>query len=99
MRWTLLPMGYWVREYGEAEGCIYVHQLFLRAILTLFPHYTSSPNGESLNQRSYKADADLSEEGHRYAENLKNFLLSYREQKQAANSEEKPRQLTVGWDT
>jgi 6-phosphofructo-2-kinase/fructose-2,6-biphosphatase 4 len=33
----------------------------------------------SLNEYSYKADAPLAPGGHRYAENLKNFLLTLRE--------------------
>ncbi|KAF9135043.1 hypothetical protein BGW39_004919 [Mortierella sp. 14UC] len=36
-------------------------------------------NGASLNEYSYKADAPLAPGGHRYAENLKNFLLTLRE--------------------
>ncbi|KAF9150772.1 hypothetical protein BG015_007407 [Linnemannia schmuckeri] len=36
-------------------------------------------NGVSLNENSYKADAPLAPGGHRYAENLKNFLLTLRE--------------------
>ncbi|KAF9287777.1 hypothetical protein BGZ88_008459 [Linnemannia elongata] len=36
-------------------------------------------NGVSLNEYSYKADAPLAPGGHRYAENLKNFLLTLRE--------------------
>ncbi|KAF9934049.1 hypothetical protein FBU30_003559 [Linnemannia zychae] len=36
-------------------------------------------NGVSLNEHSYKADAPLAPVGHRYAENLKNFLLTLRE--------------------
>ncbi|KAG0212588.1 hypothetical protein BGX28_006024 [Mortierella sp. GBA30] len=56
-------------------------------------------NGVSLNENSYRADAPLAPAGHRYAENLKNFLLTLRE-KQALNSPanpsiETPRQLTV----
>ncbi|KAG0231140.1 hypothetical protein BGW42_000491 [Actinomortierella wolfii] len=56
-------------------------------------------NGVSLNEMSYKADAPLAPAGHRYAENLKNFVLSLRE-KQAQQSPtgttpENQRQLTV----
>ncbi|KAG0212884.1 hypothetical protein BGX33_003321 [Mortierella sp. NVP41] len=36
-------------------------------------------NGVSLNEHSYRADAPLAPAGHRYAENLKNFLLTLRE--------------------
>lgn len=51
-------------------------------------------NGEALNE-TYRADAELSEQGHRYAENLKNYLLSYRERNRIMNPEEKERPLTV----
>ncbi|KAF9988518.1 hypothetical protein BGZ65_001980 [Modicella reniformis] len=56
-------------------------------------------NGVSLSEQSYKADAPLAPAGHRYAENLKNFLLTLRENQalaiQQANSEETLRPLTV----
>ncbi|KAG0239569.1 6-phosphofructo-2-kinase/fructose-2,6-bisphosphatase [Mortierella sp. GBAus27b] len=56
-------------------------------------------NGTSLDEQSYKADAPLAPAGHRYAENLKNFLLTLRENQalalQQANSTEAPRPLTV----
>ncbi|RUP45003.1 6-phosphofructo-2-kinase-domain-containing protein [Jimgerdemannia flammicorona] len=80
-----------VNEYLQSRIVYYLMNLHINPCTIYF-----AQNGEFLNQRLYMADADLSEEGHRYAENLKNFLLSYREKKQAANSEEKPRQLTVG---
>ncbi|KAF9943036.1 hypothetical protein BGZ67_007681 [Mortierella alpina] len=56
-------------------------------------------NGVSLNEHSYRADAPLSPAGHGYAENLKTFLLTLREN-QALNSPstssaEAPRPLTV----
>ncbi|RUS28375.1 6-phosphofructo-2-kinase-domain-containing protein [Jimgerdemannia flammicorona] len=82
-----------VNEYLQSRIVYYLMNLHINPCTIYFAQTTQ--NGESLNQRLYMADADLSEEGHRYAENLKNFLLSYREQKQAANSEEKPRQLTI----
>ncbi|KAI7830379.1 6-phosphofructo-2-kinase-domain-containing protein, partial [Gamsiella multidivaricata] len=56
-------------------------------------------NGVSLNEQSYKADAPLAPAGHRYAENLKNFLLTLRDTQaqalQQAGFIETPRQLTV----
>ncbi|KAI1320527.1 hypothetical protein EDD11_000489 [Mortierella claussenii] len=57
-------------------------------------------NGESLNEQSYRADAPLAPAGHRYAENLKNFLLTLRENNAissptASTAAETPRQLTV----
>ncbi|CAG8615710.1 19902_t:CDS:2 [Cetraspora pellucida] len=46
--------------------------------------------GESLNEMSQKADAELSPEGIRYAHNLKNFLLTLREK-------EKKQRIEEGW--
>ncbi|OZJ03453.1 hypothetical protein BZG36_02737 [Bifiguratus adelaidae] len=51
-------------------------------------------NGESLNESSYKADAELSEAGHAYAEKLKDFLLDHRE-RQGMENEQSIRPLTV----
>lgn len=50
---------------------------------------------ESLNESSYKADADLSAEGHRQAEVLKNMIINYRQQQLESRNEEKLRPLTV----
>ncbi|KAF9110384.1 hypothetical protein BGX27_006436 [Mortierella sp. AM989] len=58
-------------------------------------------NGVSLNEQSYRADAPLAPAGHRYAENLKNFLLTLRENQNNASSAsisdaiDSPRRLTV----
>ncbi|KAF9927824.1 hypothetical protein BGZ67_007308 [Mortierella alpina] len=57
-------------------------------------------NGVSLNENSYRADAPLAPAGHRYAENLKNFLLTLRESSAqsspvSTSAQEAPRQLTV----
>ncbi|KAG0258765.1 hypothetical protein BG011_003095 [Mortierella polycephala] len=57
-------------------------------------------NGASLNEQSYRADAPLAPTGHRYAENLKNFLLTLRENNPPSSPvsptvQESPRQLTV----
>ncbi|KAG0326680.1 hypothetical protein BGZ99_009178 [Dissophora globulifera] len=52
-------------------------------------------NGVSLNEQSYRADAPLAPAGHRYAENLKTFLLTLRETQAKANPTEAPRPLTV----
>ncbi|KAF9189003.1 hypothetical protein BGZ51_000179 [Haplosporangium sp. Z 767] len=55
-------------------------------------------NGVSLNEQSYRADAPLAPAGHRYAENLKNYLLSLRETQAmspSTTSAEAPRSLTV----
>ncbi|KAG0346758.1 hypothetical protein BG005_000562 [Podila minutissima] len=56
-------------------------------------------NGVSLNEQSYRADAPLAPAGHRYAENLKNFLLNLRENtapsSPSSSTPETPRQLTV----
>lgn len=57
-------------------------------------------NGVSLNEHSYRADAPLAPAGHRYAENLKNFLLTLRENSPVSSpistsTPEAPRRLTV----
>ncbi|KAF9358960.1 hypothetical protein BGX26_000502 [Mortierella sp. AD094] len=57
-------------------------------------------NGVSLNEQSYRADAPLAPAGHRYAENLKNFLLQLRENQALSSptttaAQESPRQLAV----
>ncbi|KAG0068402.1 hypothetical protein BGZ89_004768 [Linnemannia elongata] len=56
-------------------------------------------NGVSLNEHSYRADAPLSPAGHKYAENLKKFVLKLRENQTllspATTTAEAPRQLTV----
>ncbi|KAF9913273.1 hypothetical protein EC991_000035 [Linnemannia zychae] len=56
-------------------------------------------NGVSMNEHSYRADAPLSPAGHKYAENLKNFVLKLRENQSllspAVATAEAPRQLTV----
>ncbi|KAG0025166.1 hypothetical protein BGZ82_010185 [Podila clonocystis] len=56
-------------------------------------------NGVSLNEQSYRADAPLAPAGHRYAENLKNFLLALRENtapsSPSSSTPETPRPLTV----
>lgn len=53
----------------------------------------------SLNEQSYRADAPLSPAGHRYAENLKNFILKLRENQTLLSpvftATEAPRPLTV----
>lgn len=66
--------------------------------LTLFSFFLQ--NGVSLNENSYRADAPLAPAGHRYAENLKNFLLTLRESSAqsspvSASAQDAPRQLTV----
>ncbi|KAF9362653.1 hypothetical protein BGX34_005743 [Mortierella sp. NVP85] len=56
-------------------------------------------NGVSLNEHSYRADAPLAPAGHRYAESLKNFLLTLRENTPVSSptstTPEAPRPLTV----
>ncbi|KAG0264659.1 hypothetical protein BG011_006366 [Mortierella polycephala] len=55
-------------------------------------------NGVSLNEQSYRSDAPLAPAGHRYAENLKNYLLTLRETQAtspSSTSAEAPRPLTV----
>lgn len=53
--------------------------------------------GECYNPRSYRVDADLSPEGEKYAERLKNFVLHYRQEKlkSSSKSENQQRPLTV----
>ncbi|KAI8370639.1 6-phosphofructo-2-kinase-domain-containing protein [Radiomyces spectabilis] len=57
--------------------------------------------GESLNPNLYKVDAELSPEGRQYAENLKNFMIAYREKKrtEANNSEDQERPLSIWTST
>ncbi|KAF9208092.1 hypothetical protein BGZ49_009787 [Haplosporangium sp. Z 27] len=60
--------------------------------------FLQSKNGISLNEQSYRVDAPLAPAGHRYAENLKNFLLTLRENQNNVSSNgsiDSPRQLTV----
>ncbi|KAI8347142.1 6-phosphofructo-2-kinase-domain-containing protein [Mortierella sp. GBAus27b] len=56
-------------------------------------------NGVSLDEYSYRADSPLAPAGHRYAENLKNFLLTLRESSPMSSptstTPETPRRLTV----
>ncbi|KAF8940446.1 bifunctional 6-phosphofructo-2-kinase/fructose-2,6-bisphosphate 2-phosphatase [Dissophora ornata] len=57
-------------------------------------------NGVSLNENSCRTDAPLAPAGHRYAENLKNFLLTLRERSTSSSptsssAPETRRQLTV----
>ncbi|GAA5814368.1 hypothetical protein MFLAVUS_007863 [Mucor flavus] len=56
-------------------------------------------SGPSLNDNSYKADANLSLEGEQYAEKLKEFMLNYHEQKNANRSVDEQRPLTVWTST
>ncbi|KAI9342994.1 6-phosphofructo-2-kinase-domain-containing protein [Pilaira anomala] len=56
--------------------------------------------GESTNPRTFKVDANLSEEGRQYAQRLKKFVLAYRKKKRSFNSsDEKERPLTVWTST
>ncbi|KAI9497627.1 6-phosphofructo-2-kinase-domain-containing protein [Zychaea mexicana] len=57
--------------------------------------------GRTLNETSYKGDADLSPEGFEYAEKLKTFVLNYRAQNKGAggNPEEQERPLAVWTST
>ncbi|KAI1315067.1 hypothetical protein EDD11_001360 [Mortierella claussenii] len=90
---------------GEKMIVNNVHGFLQSKIVYYLTHLHISPrkiyfarNGISLNEQSYKADAPLAPAGHRYAENLKDFLLTLRETQAAAlpsNSTEAPRQLTV----
>ncbi|KAF9437889.1 hypothetical protein BGZ76_010671 [Entomortierella beljakovae] len=56
-------------------------------------------SGISLNEQSYRADAPLAPAGHRYAENLKNFVVTLRENQNLPlnnnSTADAPRQLTV----
>ncbi|CEG69522.1 hypothetical protein RMATCC62417_05583 [Rhizopus microsporus] len=56
-------------------------------------------SGPSLNDNSYKADANLSEEGKQYAEKLKNFMLAYHETKNLSLVADEQRLLTVWTST
>lgn len=53
----------------------------------------------SLNDNSYKADANLSEEGKEYAEKLKDFMLAYHEKKNASLAPGDQRLLSVWTST
>ncbi|KAI9481486.1 MAG: 6-phosphofructo-2-kinase-domain-containing protein [Benjaminiella poitrasii] len=55
--------------------------------------------GPSLNDDSYKADANLSVEGEKYAEKLKEFMLTYHEQKNKDRPIEEQRILTIWTST
>ncbi|KAI8087935.1 6-phosphofructo-2-kinase-domain-containing protein [Gilbertella persicaria] len=52
-------------------------------------------SGPSENEHSYKADADLSEEGRRYAEKLKEFMLFQHKQKNDNLAPDERRLLTI----
>ncbi|KAI8891311.1 6PF2K-domain-containing protein [Backusella circina FSU 941] len=52
--------------------------------------------GPSHNDNSYKADANLTAEGEKYAETLKDFVMAYQEQKRA-NSLEEPQGILTVW--
>ncbi|KAI8636617.1 6-phosphofructo-2-kinase-domain-containing protein [Parasitella parasitica] len=56
-------------------------------------------SGPSLNDNSYKADANLSAEGEKYAETLKEFMSTYHEQKNADRAADEKRPLTVWTST
>ncbi|KAI8075111.1 6-phosphofructo-2-kinase-domain-containing protein [Gongronella butleri] len=55
--------------------------------------------GECQNPRSYKIDAELSPEGERYAERLKDFVLHHRADEAKRNKNEQQRPLTVWTST
>ncbi|KAI8081660.1 6-phosphofructo-2-kinase-domain-containing protein [Halteromyces radiatus] len=61
--------------------------------------------GECYNPKSYRVDADLSPEGEKYAQRLKNFVLHYRKEKSQLSStssnksEHQERPLTVWTST
>ncbi|KAI7866896.1 6-phosphofructo-2-kinase-domain-containing protein [Spinellus fusiger] len=57
--------------------------------------------GECVDPSSYKDDSDLSAEGNQYAQQLRDFLLAYREQKQTSsgNTEDQERHLMVWTST
>lgn len=56
-------------------------------------------SGPSLNDNSYKADANLSVEGEKYAEKLTEFMLAYHEQKNTSRTADEERPLTVWTST
>jgi 6-phosphofructo-2-kinase/fructose-2,6-biphosphatase 4 len=56
-------------------------------------------SGPSLNDNSYKADANLSPEGEKYAEKLKDFMLALQEQKNADRTADEQRILTIWTST
>ncbi|KAI7899839.1 6-phosphofructo-2-kinase-domain-containing protein [Cokeromyces recurvatus] len=55
--------------------------------------------GTSLNDNSYKADANLSMEGEKYAEKLKEFMISYHKQKDTNRPIDEQRILTIWTST
>ncbi|KAG2192929.1 hypothetical protein INT46_003139 [Mucor plumbeus] len=56
-------------------------------------------SGPSLNDNSYKADANLSVEGEKYAEKLKEFMLAFHDQKNANRTADEERPLAVWTST
>ncbi|KAG0740824.1 hypothetical protein G6F57_002425 [Rhizopus arrhizus] len=62
-------------------------------------HIYFARSAPSLNDNSYKADANLSEEGKHYAEKLKDFMLAYHEKKNANIGSGEQRLLSVWTST
>ncbi|KAG2172236.1 hypothetical protein INT43_004777 [Umbelopsis isabellina] len=83
-----------VKGYLQSRIVYYLMHLHIQPRIIYFARVP-----ESLNESSYKADADLSSDGHKQAEALKNFLVDYRKQQQESGTEDKPRPLTVWGST
>ncbi|ORY94169.1 6-phosphofructo-2-kinase-domain-containing protein [Syncephalastrum racemosum] len=85
-----------VAGYLQSRIVYYLMNLHVRPRKIYFAR-----TGKALNDLSYKGDAELSEEGHQYAQQLKSFLLAYRLQQTTASGtpEEQERPLTVWTST
>ncbi|CAO3689319.1 unnamed protein product [Umbelopsis ramanniana] len=83
-----------VKGYLQSRIVYYLMHLHIQPRIIYFARIP-----ESLNEGSYKADADLSSVGHKQAEALKHFLINYRQQQLDMGNEEKLRPLTVWGST
>ncbi|CAG8472188.1 5576_t:CDS:10 [Dentiscutata heterogama] len=72
-----------VKGYLQSRIVFYLMNLHVSPRIIYF-----AQTGESLNEMSQKADAELNPEGIRYAHNLKNFLLTLREKEKKQRKEE-----------
>ncbi|KAI9289923.1 6-phosphofructo-2-kinase-domain-containing protein [Umbelopsis sp. AD052] len=83
-----------VKGYLQSRIVYYLMHLHIQPRIIYFARIP-----ESLNESSYKADADLSPVGHKQAEALKTFIVNYRQQQLDMGIEEKLRPLTVWGST
>ncbi|CAO3618151.1 unnamed protein product [Cunninghamella echinulata] len=84
-----------VHGYLQSRVVYYLMNLHNRPRIIYFARA-----GECYNPKSYRVDAELSPEGEKYAQRLKNFVLRYREQqRKSSKSEHQERPLTVWTST